>query len=348
MRCFRNCAYRKELFTTTASIPQANANWHTDSNFTTADKYVVMNLVPLHTTNSVTNELSIEQLPEGIWYLWVKAKDKAGNETAVTTANRRKIIVDKSAPALTVTNSLSESGTNPKLDSAAPVLTVNNVDSTQGTNYSFTLTGTAYDTNALNYIEIVDKIGSTLQGTYTTENGTPATKEFTVYKDTSAPTVVIQNPSADASFEQPTVNIRGSVNDTIGSGENAIPGSGPKEIWYKTNNGGWTQLTSYTAGGTIWNDNVSLSSEGTVTLYVKAKDNLGNESTPENVSFYFDASAAELEVEDVDETLGTGYTLTLTGTAFDSNELDYIEIVDKIGDTVQGTYTTENIQAVVL
>ncbi|MBR3646530.1 MAG: hypothetical protein IKN54_08920, partial [Lachnospiraceae bacterium] len=129
------------IFTTTDSLPAVNAGWQTDSNFTTADKFVVMNLVPLNTVDSnsqpVENTLTATQIPEGTWYLWVKAKDKAGNVTpdATITANRRKIIVDKSNPTLTVTNSLNETGTNPIYGDV--------------TDSGYTVSGTISDTNAL-------------------------------------------------------------------------------------------------------------------------------------------------------------------------------------------------------
>lgn len=289
------------------------------------------------------------ELNEGHWYLWYYVKDIAGNTSAPTSAD---FWLDQGAPTLTAAitpaeNSIVGSGTefyfNSGLSGTISANDSSNVDPT----LTYTINGgTAVPVTGTSWT--IPASSFTAEGTYslvftaTDQVGRTATKEFTVYKDTSAPIVEIQNPPVDSYFEQASINIRGSVNDTIGSGENVISGSGPKEIWYKTNDSAWTQLTSYTSGGTIWNDSVPLNDQGNVTLYVKAKDNLGNESTPVSRQFSYDAEAPVLTVRNVDSTQGTGYSFTLTGTAYDKNALSYVEIEDKIGTTVQGTYSTSN------
>ena len=294
------------------------------------------------------------ELNEGQWYLWYYVKDNAGNTSTPASAS---FWLDQGAPTLNAVitpaeNSIVGSGTEFYFNSGlsgtisasdssnvAPVLSykINN-----GTAVS--VTGTSWTIPASSF---TDEGAYSLVFTATDQVGRTATKEFTVHKDISAPTLSITSPTAGSYFEQAAINIRGNVRDNKldEDGETEISGSGVgvNKIFYSTDNSTWTELTAYSAGGAIWNDTVSLNQQGNVTLYVKAVDKLGKESTPESVTFSYDAAAPEIEETDsVAANQKQGYSFTLEGTAYDTNELSYVEIVDKIGDTVQGTYKVDN------
>ncbi|WP_294242716.1 Ig-like domain-containing protein, partial [Pseudobutyrivibrio sp.] len=286
------------------------------------------------------------ELNEGQWYLWYYVKDNAGNASTPASAS---FWLDQGAPTLNAVitpaeNSIVGSGTEFYFNSGlsgtisasdssnvAPALSykINN-----GTAVS--VTGTSWSIPASSFS---DEGAYSLVFTATDHVGRTATKEFTVHKDISAPTLSITSPAANSYFEQAAINIRGNVSD--GTTEN--PGSGVNKIYYSTDNSTWTELTAYSAGGAIWNDTVSLDQQGNVTLYVKAVDKLGQESDHESVTFSYDAAAPVIvETVSVAANQKQGYSFTLEGTAYDTNELSYVEIVDKIGDTVQGTYKVDN------
>ncbi|MBR3645915.1 MAG: hypothetical protein IKN54_05810, partial [Lachnospiraceae bacterium] len=286
------------------------------------------------------------ELNEGHWYLWYYVKDVAGNTSTPTSVN---FWFDQGNPSLTAAvtpanNSVTGSGTEFYFNSGltgtisasdssnvAPALSykIDDEDAVPVTGSSWTIPEGSFS----------DEGTYSLVFTATDQVGRTATKEFTVHKDVSGPEISITSPTNNSYFEQATINIRGSVND--GTTEN--PGSGVNKVYYSTNNTNWTELTTYSAGGAIWNDTVSLDQQGNVTLYVKAVDKLGQESTHPSVTFSYDAAAPEIvETDSVAANQKQGYSFTLTGTAYDTNELSYVEIVDKIGDTLQGTYSTSN------
>ncbi|MBR3645276.1 MAG: hypothetical protein IKN54_02565, partial [Lachnospiraceae bacterium] len=290
------------IFTQTDSLPAANADWETDSNFTTADKYVVMDLVALNTVDSnsqtVENTLTATQLPEGIWYLWVKAKDKAGNETAGTSisANRRKIIVDKSAPTLTVTNSLSETGTNPIYEDV--------------TNTGYTIGGTVSDTNdvAANDVIVIKVDGetkTTLAKTDLTGNtwsdtipkasihvnglteveviakdvvGKTTSKKYNLYYDTADPELEVTAPVSDEQVENASKIIKGTVRDDgygLARLEFALKNSSNVTVKDSSNN----DISGYweaTANGSTSAGNYPLKIKGEQWFYAGQPDGEGN------------------------------------------------------------------------
>ena len=294
------------------------------------------------------------ELNEGQWYLWYYVKDNAGNTSTPTSAS---FWLDQGAPTLNAVitpaeNSIVGSGTEFYFNSGlsgtisasdssnvAPALSYK-IDN--GTAVS--VTGTSWSIPASSF---TDEGAYSLVFTATDQVGRTATKEFTVHKDISAPTLSITSPTAGSYFEQAAINIRGNVRDNKldEDGETEISGSGVgvNKIFYSTDNSTWTELTAYSAGGAIWNDTVSLNKQGNVTLYVKAVDKLGQESDHESVTFSYDAAAPVIvETVSVAANQKQGYSFTLEGIAYDTNELSYVEIVDKIGDTVQGTYKVDN------
>ena len=145
-------------------------------------------------------------LAQGQHTFTIKAKD-ASNRDVVTET--RSVLVDTQAPVLAITTPSAAGFTKSAYVTFSGTLTEANFDSLeiklykaggtnaietttanpQGTDYSFTLTGTAYDTNALSYVEIEDKIGTTVQ-TYSTSDGTLSITSGTVATAKSEATFV--------------------------------------------------------------------------------------------------------------------------------------------------------------
>ncbi|MBR3645914.1 MAG: hypothetical protein IKN54_05805, partial [Lachnospiraceae bacterium] len=298
---------------------------------------------------------------EGQWYLFVKAEDKAGNETV--SASSLSFWYDNSVPEIVSvsmttaagscipnnniyyfngtfdTNTVALKGSITARDSSAvaPIISYK-----IGTGTEVEITGINASTGTRSGTWSIPSSAFTQDGEYTVkiiatdQCGRKAEQTYNVYRDTSAPTIAITtpNPAAAAStryYEQETLNVNGSVSDS---------GSGVNKVYYSTNNGtSWTLLNSYAPGSTTWREYLNL--QGEITLSVKAEDYLGYVSSVASVTYTLDAAAPVLTVGTVDSTQGTGYSFTLTGTAYDTNALSYVEIEDKIGTTVQ-TYSTND------
>ena len=304
-------------------------------------------------TDRTTNiwKWKVYDLEEATYNIKVTAKDKADNSTECQSGSIR---VDTIAPVTNVNGTALY-----EANGTTPVTEVTNGETVEaGTYYaqsSYTLSGVVTDANfEYSATSFILKENGTEKTVNFTDSGwtyTPAgfadgnyaytitvtdkaqnktVYSFTVVYDTTAPVVVISSPENTAYSSAPEAN--GTVRDA---------GIGIAEIKWSIDNNTWT-AADWTSGSNWSVDLGTMEHEGSVTLYVKAKDKFGKE-TSQNVSFSYDLNNPVVsETDSVEGYQKAGYSFTLTGTAYDTNELSYVEIVDRIGNTVQGTYRVDN------
>ena len=87
-------------FSTNSSAPAA-AEWK-EIDFSDGDYNIDIPLKAGKTPDRATSNGVVTKLCEGVWYLYAKAADKSGNKSATT--QKRQIRIDKSAPALALTD----------------------------------------------------------------------------------------------------------------------------------------------------------------------------------------------------------------------------------------------------
>ncbi|WP_294241880.1 Ig-like domain-containing protein, partial [Pseudobutyrivibrio sp.] len=299
-------------------------------------------------------------IEEGLgWKIYAYAVDNAGN---VSSAAVREFDVDMSAPTLTagiaagtnciekntiyyfnstnLTGSLGYSDTLAMAGSGAIKVKVGETDVTGQTGVS--LTTSSWSIPAGKFAE-----GEVTTITFTAKDsaGKETTKTVTACKDTTAPTITITSPGTDEFFTGEgsstlTLTATGSVNET---GIGMVAGNFKYTTGDPESESGWSSFSTY-AGGSYWTQSLEFTSEGTVNLYIKAQDRLGNATaTPQHVRFSFDKQ--EPQIAKTHGTIATYYkagdTITLSGTAYDTNELTKVEIIDTIGSSTN-TYSTAN------
>ena len=300
----------------------------------------------------------VYDLEEATYNIKVTAKDKADNRTECQSGS---IKVDTIAPVTTVngtalyesngTTAVTEISDGENVEAGtyyaqssyvlSGVVTDSNFECSaasfifkeNGTEKPVTFTGTGTSSDPYNWTYTP---ASFADGTYaytitvTDKAQNKTVYSFTIVYDTTAPVVVIASPESTAYSSAPEAN--GTVRDA---------GIGIAEVKWSIDNSTWS-ATDWTSG-TNWSvDLGAMEHEGSVTLYVKAKDKFGKEAS-QNVSFSYDLNNPVVaETDSVAGYQKAGYTFTLTGTAYDTNALSYIEIVDRIGNTVQGTYRVDN------
>ncbi|MBO4859873.1 MAG: hypothetical protein J5527_15265 [Treponema sp.] len=316
-----------------------------------------------------------EGIAEGLgWKIYAYAVDNAGN---VSSAAIREFDVDMSAPSLTA--GVDDSGNN--CIEKNTIFYFNSDNLTGILSYSDTLAMAASDKNP-----ITIKVGNTtvsnpelpehsqtgtiegnwsIPATYFTEGevttitfiakdsaGKETEKKVTACKDTTGPIISITEP-ANGYFStgdknntsQATIKASGTVSET-GIGLEA------DNFEYSQDRTTWKNFTSYT-GGSYWTQNIILTAEGETTLYLRAKDKLGNIAKDEDgneelqVSFSFDK-----QIPQIAKTHGTlreyynanaNKDIILSGTAYDTNGLTKIEIIDTVSgrtDDYNGTSET--------
>ena len=294
-------------------------------------------LSPDRTTGAWT--WKVYDLDQASYKLKVIAKDKAGNTSDYTTGS---ITIDTTAPKTTVNGTALYKADGTAADSSLSDGTVEEIEKKYAQS-SYTLSGTITDAN---FESIVLKENGTTKtvtveganwtytpaafttGTEVTNNYTITVKDkannitsysLTVVYDTKAPVIEITSPEATYYPTVPDAN--GTVRDS---------GIGIAEVKYSTDGNTWSD-TGWTSGMN-WSVDIAtmITEEGPVTLYLKAKDKFGNESTPPvSVSFSYDSAAPSIEETDsISGPTGNNTSFTITGKAWDSNGLSRIEIVD--------------------
>ena len=282
------------------------------------------------------------ELEEGEWSLFVKAIDNAGNESAVA---ERKFVVDQTIPSLeaeitenenckknktvwyykgNLSGKIKEADDSFGLDELSPfTFSIGNVDVTSAVaiddNGNWTIDSSlfTFDASSLEnsektlFITVHDKVGKT--------NST----SFTIYKDTAVPQIDITYPAENDPINDSQFTARGSITDGTGIGV--------ENLEYMLNeSGNWLSMASGITS-TTWTQafNFTAESEGKITLSVRAKDMLGNESASTKVSFYYDKQDPQLSITNADDSYYVkDSSFTLYGTAYDTNSLSYVTIQD--------------------
>lgn len=300
------------------------------------------------------------KLKEGIWKLYIKAQDEAGNESDVV---EREFDIDLDNPILaslittaTIANDAYQcketggkyffngelKGTASATDTAGAATLLFKIGNTELTSSAVSFNGNNWSIAAANFAEGQQTL--TITAKDWVGKTTPVT--YTVYKDTTAPQLTADNPGAQ-SFA-PTIN--GTVSDNSGAGVKQIYWSKTGKdatdfapVTYKTESG----AVGYTTGAPDWKFTVPAFSdsepEATKTYWFKAEDNLSNKTSDDDsdaikVSFEYDKAAPTVTLTDESTTAIYKNTnaFTISGTAHDSNKLKsiYIEQNGELIETI--------------
>lgn len=167
---------------------------------------------------------------------------------------------------------------------------------------------------------------------------------FTVIVDTKKPTLTVEEPVEDAQYTTNDFTIRGSVRDE---------GIGLKLLRYSFDDGTtWANLpVDRKATGWTISAKDYISTEGTTKFVIKACDYFATGTDDDAMcadtnhgvktatrSFYYDKNPPALTVTPQPSKYVTTGNVVITGTAYDTNKLDRIEIYDDVG---KKTYKTE-------
>ena len=282
------------------------------------------------------NAVSGYDLYEGEWKLYVKAVDKAGNESNIVS---REFSIDKAVPVLTV-NTLETSGTTYFNDAnysvtgtATDTHGIESVVIKNGTTAIATISSSEITNNSWSTpLQLEENTGLSLSFTATDKAGRQSeTITRSVYRDTQPPSLWITSDLSGLITDVSNgVRIQGSVNDGTGCGVNkilySIDGSEPS-LQAAISDQTWTiNLTS-----------ANLPAEGMYTLKVKAVDKLGNKTeTPVTGTFAYDIAKPTITVK-----LNDGTERTVTNNNYTNPIVvkeDYFTISGTFNDT--GTNVT--------
>lgn len=290
---------------------------------------------------------SDELLSAGSHTIYFRAVDAAGNSSSISSFT---FTVDADTPSSTLNVTVSDDGELYSYSSSnsgtftevslTDSVTQLETGSTYYTTQNFILSGVISEENidAITATLIVDgdvqdESGFTLTDSAWTFETTDGDAEYlyrivivdksgrqvsyyvTVVVDTVAPSISISTPSSSDSFTTNSITIRGTHEDE---------GSGIKSIQYSLDCGAnYTDVT--TIGGSTWSaTGVSLgSTQGSLTLLIKATDKIGHTTTSDSITFYYDEANPELSITTPTSTTGTvtNKTFTIAGTASDTNAL---------------------------
>lgn len=159
------------------------------------------------------------------------------------------------------------------------------------------------------------------------KSGKERANEFTIFRDTAAPEIVVENPAESAQIE-------GSI---TANGTFKEDGRGIKEFKYKFNDATeWTTKdNTANASSDTWNVPIEVAAnapEGQISLTIMAVDYFGHESEAYTRSFFYDKTAPSTTIKFGDsevEGLVTKDGVTLKGTAEDTYGIKKIEVKDK-------------------
>ncbi len=348
--------------------PAANA-WQS-MNISDGSWSITQSLASGTGTTEANAVCSTNTLNEGHWYLFVKALDKAGNESAVESIHFH---VDMNAPAI--------SGVT--VDSTAAV--ENKTYYTNGT--SFALAGNATDTYGVKSVNIatsytwientgtddepeetphdvttddtITEFGSggswtktidvsadtakdtpvSLTVTATDKAGKTTVSNYTLYRDTVAPDVTAISPANTENLSSNSIRLKGTVVDA---------GSGTASVSYAITRAGDNEFSRTGSNivpvGESWSvsDAINLGDgEGTFTLVVTAVDKVGNTSGADSLTtrtneFYVDTANPKIKETGINTASKMVKSwFTLSGFVYDSNSLNKDEAVvisaDKTG-----------------
>ncbi|MBO5825120.1 MAG: Ig-like domain repeat protein, partial [Treponema sp.] len=310
------------------------------------------------TKNISTGE---EPLAEGKYTLYVKAKDKAGNESAVASRN---FDVDLAVPSVEVSLSSGTKATTEYFDSsfnlvgtiadsngiASVVVKINGEETSivdekpNSTSYSLNKEITVSETDGIitadgtyNFeVTVTDKVGKT------------TTKTLSAIVDTKAPTVEFKSHANGNIVTTIPFEIEGTVSDAgsgisteggtfvLKQGETVIQ-SGALTVQA---NGMWTQEIGKDDTGSL------MTIEGDYTIQVSLNDKAGKTST-QTVNVVYDKALPQLSVTS-GNSVTTNSAFTLSGTASDSYGLKDVTIVvkgqggEEVGETFVPTVNNDS------
>ena len=141
------------------------------------------------------------------------------------------------------------------------------------------------------YTQTVDTTNATTDGTHTYKleatdtAGNTKTYAFIVYVDTGAPVVTVLSPAPSANIKTGTLTISGTAFDE---------GTGVQQISYTVTKGAEEKTGTATVENGKWTASVENISEGSLTLSVTAKDFLNHTTDATAVSFFYDATAPDI------------------------------------------------------
>jgi len=292
---------------------------------------------------------TLSGLAEGQHSLEVQAADAAGNVTTLSTTNfgvdlNPPNLAVAAAPAtITAATAASFTGFSGSLYDTNPAgLASLTLSSTQNGNPVATDAAISYpgtsttNGNPWSYAFAVDGSDHGTDGlwsftfTATDVSGKTATVTKTIMIDTTAPTTTVTSPGSGGWVSTASLSVTGVATDGTGSGVAAVyvkadalyaagtPTDHSAEDPTVSANG-WTLAS----GQTSWSAALSLSGEGRKTLWVKAVDAVGNQTTAaaalsSRVDFGLDLNPPTLGFTDaVGALVSAGFTLA--GTTGDTN-----------------------------
>ncbi|MEM5947081.1 Ig-like domain-containing protein [Spirochaetia bacterium 38H-sp] len=140
-----------------------------------------------------------------------------------------------------------------------------------------------------------------------------------IIRDASAPTVFITNPVSTDWLVGASYQATGSVSDSP---------SGVALVEVSTDGSNWSPAS---LNGSSWYGTINLAvlSEGSNTLYVRAKDNVGNISSPVSVNFGIDQNLPSINETLLGGDVTRGVTFSIGGTVSDSNGLASLVVRQK-------------------
>ncbi len=304
------------------------------------------------TGTSTSNEIE-----EGNWKLYIYAVDKVGN---VSTVQTRTFSVDMTAPAITTCEITNGNGTDCiniggladgtyyfKSNLSGKVMATDSYSMATANEaagiYPLTVrvdgtdTVVVPDTNSTSLGEWTIPVSAFTEGskqtviiTATDIVGKNTTRTFNVCYDVTAPVVQIEYPAEGTNVTTGTVEARGTITERA---------SGINKLQYtlveNPTESDWHDISS-TSNSTNWTQNLEFDTEGNVVLKIRAVDKLGNQAVePETVSFIYDCTSPTLSVTELAQYKKEDFTLS--GTAWDSNAINKVEIKDD-GNNKHCTY----------
>ena len=214
------------------------------------------------------NKLNIQTSSNEISGHSCYAIDNAGNTgSKCPTKATANIYIDTTPPITTVTANCRTWG-NSSWCRAGASITVSHSDALSGIQTSsYTVSGATSGSGTSGTISITNQGTTTVTASSKDKANNQASGSASIKYDPNAPTSPTINASA-------TYNSAASITITAGT-ESGVNGSGYKETQYKIDSGAWTKYTGA----------IPYSTTGSHTIYAKAIDNAGNESTTVSKSF---------------------------------------------------------------
>lgn len=162
-------------------------------------------------------------------------------------------------------------------------------------------------------------------------NETAPLTTLTVYVDNTAPSATLSSPAANAAVRGATATVSGTAADPVTAGA----GSGINKVQVSTDGGvNWLDAT----GTTSWTFTWTLPSDGLYDIVARAIDKAGNQANSVNTNQVrvdnTPPSAVAITAPSAGQTLPTGTSYTITGTASDSGSgISLVEISTDNGTT---------------